>query len=78
MGITADFVVREFDEYKMLSAYISFLFYFVIGFVSSYEVSETKLCNSKNVILELQQESQRYFTSVIQEVCLCIWLTLSH
>ena len=35
IGITADFVVREFDECKMSSAYIYFLFYFVIGFVSS-------------------------------------------
>ena len=42
LGITADFVVREFDECKMSTAYIYFLFYFVIGFVSSKEVSETK------------------------------------
>ena len=35
MDITADFVVREFDERKMSSAYIDFLFYVVIGFVSS-------------------------------------------
>ena len=35
MSITTDFVVREFDGCKMLSACIYFLFYFVIGFVSS-------------------------------------------
>ena len=32
---TADFVVCAFGECKMLAAYIYFLFYFVIGFVSS-------------------------------------------
>ena len=42
MGKTADFVVREFGECKISSAYIYLLFYFVIGFVSSYEVSEAK------------------------------------
>ena len=39
---TADFVVRAFGECKTSAAYIYFLFYVVIGFVSSFEVSETK------------------------------------
>ena len=36
-----------------------------------------KLCKSKNVILEQQQESQKYITGAIQEGCLCALLTLS-
>ena len=35
MGITADFVVREYDKCKMSSTYFDFFFYVVIGFVSS-------------------------------------------